>query len=432
MIFSTKNLVSVGARHRYVCLTLLALCSFPAAVWAQASMQSMPGMQMPAPQGGEIRDKPEMDGMDHSKMKGMDHSQMKSMDHGDMKGMDHSQMQGMDHGDMKGMDHEQMKGMDHGDMKGMDHGQMKGMDHGDMKGMDHSQMQGMDHGDMKGMDHGQMQGMDHGDMKGMDHGGMKGMDHGQMQGMDMGSMMKSMQGGSAPPDARDPDVYADGLALGHMPGMDMEDDVIRAQLLLDRLEVFRSSDSHGQAIDAQGWIGGDIDKLWLKVDGERAEGKLGATRTEALWNHAIATYWGLQAGVRHDFGDGPGRTWAAFGFQGLAPYWFDLQATAYVGQGGRTALRFEPEYDLLLTQRLILQPNVKVNLYGKNDRERGIGSGLSDMEAGLRLRYEFSRKFAPYVGVVYNRKFGDTARYASDAGKSASETRLVGGVRIWF
>lgn len=254
----------------------------------------------------------------------------------------------------------------------------------------------------------------------------------KMEGMDMGNMMKSMQGGSAPPGARDPDVYADGLALGHMPGMDMEDDIVRAHLILDRLEAFRTKDGHGQALDAQGWIGGDIDKLWLKVDGERNEGKLGPTRTEALWNHAIAPYWGLQTGVRHDFGDGPGQTWAALGVQGLAPYWFDVQATAYVGQGGRTAIRFEPEYDLLLTQRLILQPNVKVNLYGKNDPARGIGSGLSDMEAGLRLRYEFSRKFAPYVGVVYHRKFGDTAQYAEQAGESASQTRVVGGIRIWF
>lgn len=136
--------------------------------------------------------------------------------------------------------------------------------------------------------------------------------------------------------------------------------------------------------------------------------------------------------MRHDFGDGPGRTWAAVGFQGLAPYWFNVQATAYVGKGGRTALRFEPEYDLLLTQRLILQPNVKISLYGKNDPQRGIGSGLSDIEAGLRLRYEFSRKFAPYVGVVYGRKFGNTARYANASGQVTGETRAVGGVRIWF
>ncbi len=250
--------------------------------------------------------------------------------------------------------------------------------------------------------------------------------------MDMDAMMKSMQGGRPPADARDPDVYADGLENGHMEGMDMADDATHVHVLLDRVEQFHSSDGKGQAFDAQAWIGRDLDKLWLKVDGERSNGRLGATRTEALWNHAVATYWGLQAGVRHDFGGGPGRTWAAFGFQGLTPYWFDLQATGYVGQGGRTALRFEGEYELLLTQRLILQPNVKVSLYGKNDPGREIGAGLSDIDAGLRLRYEVSRKFAPYFGVIWNRKFANTARYARAAGNSVHETRVVAGLRIWF
>ncbi|MEO7116770.1 MAG: copper resistance protein B, partial [Caldimonas sp.] len=242
---------------------------------------------------------------------------------------------------------------------------------------------------------------------------------------DMDSMTKSMQGGPPPADARDPDAYAEGLENGHTQGMDMADNATHVHLLLDRIEQFHSSRSHGQAVDAQAWVGGDIDKLWLKVDGERAGGKLGATRTEALWNHAIATYWGLQAGARHDFGDGPGRTWGSFGFQGLSPYWFDIQATAYVGQSGRTALRFEAEYDLRLTQRLILQPDVKVGLYGKNDPARDIGAGLSDIDAGLRLRYEISRKFAPYIGVVWNRKFANTARYARESGKAVQETRVV-------
>lgn len=254
----------------------------------------------------------------------------------------------------------------------------------------------------------------------------------KLSGMTMDSMMKSMQGGSPPPDARDPHAYSDGLKLGRMPGMDMADDDIYSRVMFDRVESFRTPDSHGQAVDAQGWVGGDINKLWFKIDGHRENGKLGATRTEVLWDHAIATYWGMQTGIRHDFGGGPGRTWAAFGIQGLAPYWFDVQATAYVGQGGRTAMRFETEYDLLITQRLILQPNAKVNLYSKNDPERGIGSGLTDLEAGLRLRYEFSRKVGPYIGVVWNRKFGNTATYARDSGNAVKETRLVAGIRIWF
>ncbi|MEO6362169.1 MAG: copper resistance protein B, partial [Caldimonas sp.] len=249
---------------------------------------------------------------------------------------------------------EPLPAMDHGQMKGMDHGQGKGMSPGPMKGMDHGQMkEGMDHGKM---DHGKM---DHGKKEegaapkkeAAEPGAMKDMD---MKGMDMDSMMKSMQGGRAPADARDPDAYSNGLTLGHMAGMDMADDTPHAYLILDRLEAFHTRDGNGQALDAQAWYGGDIDKLWLKLDGERTNGRLGATRMEALWNHAIAPYWGLQLGVRHDVGDGPSRNWAAFGVQGLAPYWFEVQATAYVGPQGRTALRFEAEYELLLTQRLVL------------------------------------------------------------------------------
>lgn len=272
--------------------------------------------------------------------------------------------------------------------------------------------------------------MDHAQTQDKKHTGMG--ESKESSGMNMDSMMKSMQGGSPPLNARDPDAYSDGLELGHLPGMDMADNDIYSQVLLDRFEAFRTPDSHGQAVDAQAWIGGDSNKLWFKIDGHRENGKFGATRTEALWDHSIATYWGLQTGIRHDFGDGPGRTWAAFGIQGLAPYWFGVQATAYAGQNGRTAMRFESEYDLLITQRLILQPNAKVNLYSKNDPERGIGSGLTDLEAGLRLRYEFSRKVGPYIGVVWNRKFGNTATYARDSGNAVKETRLVAGIRIWF
>jgi copper resistance protein B len=317
------------------------------------------------------------------------------------------------------MDHSKVPGMDHGAMSGMSKDGGKKMDMGKDNAMP------MDHGAMPGMGKDGAMSMDHSKMPGMNQGAMRGMGKDVGMKMDMGAM----QGGPAPANARDPDTYADGLNLGPMQGMEMADNIPRSQVLLDRLEWTHTRGGSGQALDAQAWFGGDIDKLWLKLDGERSGGKLGATRTEALWNHAISTYWGLQTGVRHDFGDGPSRNWLALGVQGLAPYWFDVQATAYVGQQGRTALRFEPEYDLLLTQRLILQPNAKVNLYGKNDPERGIGSGLSDMEAGLRLRYELSRKFAPYIGVVYNRKFGTTAQYA---GKPASETRFVAGVRIWF
>ena len=255
---------------------------------------------------------------------------------------------------------------------------------------------------------------------------------GDMKGMDMAEMMKSMQGGSPPPDARDPDAYADGLQLGPLPGMHMADKDRRGRILIDQLEGFTGNDGSGIAVDAQAWYGGDLDKAWLKVDGSRRNGSLSETRTELLWNHAVGIYWGTQLGVRHDFGGGPGRTYAAFGIQGLAPYWFDVEATAYVGESGRTALRFEAEYELLLTQRLILQPDVEVNVYGKNDPEREIGSGIADVDVGLRLRYEFTRKFAPYIGVSWNRKLGNTARLARDDGNPQSSTQFVAGIRIWY
>ena len=255
--------------------------------------------------------------------------------------------------------------------------------------------------------------------------GLKAMSGDAMQGM------PPMQGGSAPPDARSAD-YSEGVGYGDMTGMDMHDDAAQTMLLIDQLEVAHGRDGNGVALDAQAWYGNDLDKLWLKADGEYSGGRLQELRTEALWGHAIAAYWDTQLGVRHDFGTGPGRNWAAFGVQGLAPYWFDIQATAYVGPSGRTAARFEAEYELLLTQRLIFQPDLEVNLYGRDDPRRRIGSGLSDVSLGLRLRYEFHRQFAPYVGINLVRKFGRTAEFARAEGEHALDRQIVAGVRIWF
>ena len=240
-----------------------------------------------------------------------------------------------------------------------------------------------------------------------------------------------MQGGAAPADARSAD-YSDGVTHGDMTGMNMLDDAPLGMLLIDRLEYFDARAASGTALDAQAWYGNDANKLWLKAEGEHNDGRLRELRTEALWDRPIATYWDTQLGVRHDFGDGADRTWAAFGVQGLAPYWFDIDATVYLGPSGRTALRFGSEYELLLTQRLILQPRFEVNFYGRDDPQRHIGSGLSDAALGLRLRYEISRQFAPYVGVEGQRKFGQSAYFARAAGESTFDPRLVAGFRIWF
>jgi len=140
----------------------------------------------------------------------------------------------------------------------------------------------------------------------------------------------------------------------------------------------------------------------------------------------------VQGGVAHDFGEGPSRSWATFGVQGLAPYWFEVEALAYVGEQGRTAANVSAEYEMFLTQRLILQPKVELQLYGKDDPANGIGSGFSDAEVGLRLRYEIRREFAPYLGVVWSRKFGETADLAREHGDETDELQFVAGLRAWF
>jgi copper resistance protein B len=261
-----------------------------------------------------------------------------------------------------------------------------------------------------------------------------GMSEEAMDDMDMSRMdMSSMQGGRPPPDARNPD-YSEGQSMSTMPGMatSMNDDAPFGKLLIDQLEYVDGSDANGGALDGQAYFGKDENKLWLKADGEHTDGHWRDLRTEALWAHALTAFWDTQVGVRHDIGEGPDRTWAAFGMQGLAPYWFDIEATAYVGPSGRTAARFEAEYDVLLTQRLIFTPDVELNAYGQSDRQRQVGAGLSNLEFGLRLRYEFSRQFAPYVGIDWNRRLGNTADLVRAAGESALDRAIVAGVRIWF
>ena len=247
------------------------------------------------------------------------------------------------------------------------------------------------------------------------------------------------QGGPAPADARDPHAYSDGYVLDSgiyaMPGtrqLRLADEHSFGSVLFDRLERVGNQDVNATSYDAQAWFGRDYNRLVVKAEGEVSKGKLQDARTELLWGHAIAPYWDTQLGARYDSGTGPDRSWLAFGFQGLAPYWFETSATAYVGGSGRTALRLEAEYEILLTQKLILQPRVEVNLYGKDDDAREIGSGLSTGVAGLRLRYEISRQFAPYIGVERASKYGKTADMARASGESTAETLWVAGVRFWF
>jgi copper resistance protein B len=213
---------------------------------------------------------------------------------------------------------------------------------------------------------------------------------------------------------------------------DMEDDPLLLTVILDQLEMRDVGGDNTLSWDGQGWLGRDLHKIWFKTDGERTAGSTDEAELQFLYSKVIARYWDFQLGVRHDFKPSPSRSWAAIGFKGLAPYFFDIDAAAFIGESGRTALRFEAKYELLITQRLILTPDIEINLYGQNDPDAGIGAGLSDLEAGLRLRYEIRREFAPYIGVNWSRLFGSTADFARIAGDKSSETQLVIGLRAWF
>lgn len=207
---------------------------------------------------------------------------------------------------------------------------------------------------------------------------------------------------------------------------------IYSYTLVERAEVWRRDGRTGLGWEAGGWIGGDINRLWWQTEGERSDGHTHAASLEALVGHSFAPRWDLVAGVRQDLRPRAARSFVAFGVQGLAPQWFEVAALVYVGEGGRTAARFSTEYSLLLTNRLVLQPVVHIELHGKDDASRGIGSGLSSMEAGMRLRYEFTRQFAPYLGLAWERAFGRTAELRRSSGEVVGETRVVAGLRLWF
>ena len=227
---------------------------------------------------------------------------------------------------------------------------------------------------------------------------------------------------------------ADTAPLQYQGGMPpVMDRPIIAHAWLDQFEDRFNGVNHSFRYDGQAYVGTDYNKLWLKSEGRvLSSGRFTDGQHEALYDRAISTYFDLQAGVRADIDSGPSREWGAFGVQGLGPYFFDLEATAYVSDQGHLAARLVGSYDLLLTQRLILQPEIEVNFYSKSDPGRGVGPGLSEIDTGLRLRYEISRKFAPYIGVAYQGLYGQTARFARQEGESGSDLRFVFGIRAWF
>ena len=237
---------------------------------------------------------------------------------------------------------------------------------------------------------------------------------------------------AAQPPAIPPLTDADRrAAFPDVKGHAVHDDAVHAFVLFDQLE-WQGSEAGGINLDSRGWIGGDRDRLWFRSEVESDDGRVDHAEAHVLYGRAVARWWELVAGVRQDVRPGPARTWAALGMQGLAPYWFEIEATAYLSGSGHSAARLKVEHELRLTNRLIAQPLVEMNLYGKSDPERGIGAGLSDLEAGLRVRYEFRREVAPYVGVTWTRTFGETREHAARAGERLGGARLAAGLRFWY
>ena len=215
-------------------------------------------------------------------------------------------------------------------------------------------------------------------------------------------------------------------------GPPVQDERTYGHLLLEQLEG-RFGTTSSFRWQGEGWFGTDTNRAWFKSEGQVTRGGLvDDGQHEILYDRPITSFFDLQAGVRIDADSHPGRTWAAFGVEGLAPLFFHGSGTAYVSNDGHYAAKLEGSYDLLLTQRLILQPQLELNFYTKDDPMRRVGAGLADLDAGLRLRYEVDRKFAPYVSLTYENKFGQTANFARLDGNRSSDLRFTVGVRTWF
>jgi copper resistance protein B len=234
-----------------------------------------------------------------------------------------------------------------------------------------------------------------------------------------------------PPDP--PKTHVHDMSYAEMVEMmGMDDRKKFGKVSLDRLEWRDADEGPEYAWDADAWYGGDFHKLWAQAEGERSAGDTHHSRLELGWERIVSAWWSVRAGLRHDGGAGPSREWLGAGFAGLAPGFIETEAGVYLGEHGRTALRLKLERDFLFTQRLVLQPELELDAYGKDDPEKLIGAGLSEISFGLRLRYELRREIAPYVGISWSWLFGDSADFSRAAGNEDAGLSAVAGLRAWF
>jgi copper resistance protein B len=230
------------------------------------------------------------------------------------------------------------------------------------------------------------------------------------------------------------DAHAQSPSLPATWDPPVMDNSILGHVLFDQLEGRTNGSNNNFRRDGQGWIGTDMNKLWFKSEGFVEQGRMTDGDQEALYDRPLPylRYFDFQAGVRYDLDSDPGRTWGAIGIEGLAPYFFEFAPTFYFSNRGFFAGRIEGSYDILITNRLIAQPQFELNFYSKSNPSRGVGSGLSELDTGLRIRYEFSRKFAPYIGFAYTQTFGATAGFTRDEGGIVHDPRFIFGIRVWY
>ncbi|GAA4643426.1 copper resistance protein B [Pontixanthobacter gangjinensis] len=267
------------------------------------------------------------------------------------------------------------------------------------------------------------------------------MDHSQMGHAAMGHDMPTAPSKDETPPARalEGPLHAADAIWGSEAMQPSRDNLVKdhgemevGTLMVERFEARIADGEEGYLWDAQAWYGGDIDKIWLKTEGE---GEIGGSvedfEVQALWSHAIAPFFDLQAGARLDI-EPETRSHLVLGIQGLVPYMWHVDAALFLSDRGDLTARVEAEYDQKITQSLILQPRAEFELSASDIPERGIGAGLTKVEAGVRLRYEFTREFAPYLGAEYEAKLGDTADIARAAGDDPTGVKFLAGIRFWF
>lgn len=247
-------------------------------------------------------------------------------------------------------------------------------------------------------------------------------DHSKMDHAEMGSTKIPVSDGS----------MATNVPMPFPGAMHMEDDPTLSKLMIHALEYqYIDSDNDALTLDAEAWVGKDINKLWLKTDIEVTDGEVEEAELQVLYNRAIDPYWDFQIGVRKDF-EPVSREWGVIGLQGTAPYMVDVDASLHIGKGGQIGARLNAGYEMMLSQKTVLAPELGATLYSKDDDEAEIGSGLSDVNLSLRLKHEFKREFAPYIGVNWSKSFGNTADLLEEHGEKTSDTKLLLGIEAWF